>query len=77
MRVWLPLFAIALAGCSWGNPGGGKSAQVSLAKACQVAPCKCIPADATFESLAKSTPPLWHSNGDAYCPEGQVLRREK
>lgn len=40
-------------------------AKRNLALACQTTSCVCLP----------EGPVLWRQNGDAYCPEGQVLRR--
>lgn len=45
-----------------------------LALACQTRTCVCLPAEQSFPAREKSRDVLWHANGDAYCPEGYVLR---
>lgn len=47
-----------------------------LALACQTQTCVCLPAEASFPARDQPTEVLWRDNGDAYCPEGHVLRRE-
>ena len=47
-----------------------------LALACQTVPCVCVEARATVLRKDATAPVLWRRNGDAYCPEGFVLRRE-
>jgi len=46
-----------------------------LALACQVTKCVCMPVQASYPLKGEPVPVQWKSNGDAYCPEGYVLRR--
>jgi hypothetical protein len=47
-----------------------------LALACQTTKCVCLPAEASFPVRDEPAEVLWRDNGDAYCPEAHVLRRE-
>ncbi len=43
---------------------------------CQTTECVCEPVESVFPVTAgsRSVDVLWRENGDAYCPEGYVLR---
>lgn len=43
--------------------------------ACQTLPCVCEPEELTLFNRGDTVPLLWKENGDAYCPEGHVLKR--
>ena len=45
--------------------------------ACQTEPCLCVPEQLTLFNREDTVPILWKENGDAYCPEGHVLKRVK
>jgi hypothetical protein len=46
-----------------------------LALKCQTVACTCLPAKAAFPVPLEDPPEVqWRANGDAYCPEGYVLR---
>jgi hypothetical protein len=49
----------------------------SLGGACQFAKCICSHEEAYFWQLGDSVPIQWGENGQASCPEGYVLIREK
>ncbi len=46
----------------------------NLALKCQVTSCACIPESPGLFVTVEPGPVLWRQNGDAHCPEGQVLR---
>lgn len=45
--------------------------------ACQTEHCVCEPEELTLFNRGETVPILWRENGEAYCPEGHVLKREK
>ena len=58
----------ALAGCA-GEPGP------DLGLACAVAKCACAHEGFLTRGKGEPSPVLWKENGNAYCPDGQALRR--
>ncbi len=48
----------------------------NMALACQTTSCVCLPDGPRLFRTVEPGPALWRQNGDAYCPEGQTLRRE-
>ena len=66
------LFAVLVAlGACAGSPEAGRD----MALACATTACECVPRGDSLFSRPKPGPVLWRENGDAYCPEGQALRR--
>lgn len=61
---------LSLAGCALEK-------KPELALACQTRKCVCVPAQAAFVAKSEPAPVQWKPNGDAYCPEGYVLRPEE
>jgi hypothetical protein len=56
-------------------PGCAQAPQPDLALACQTAKCTCLPESAGFVLKGEAAAVQWKSNGDAFCPDGYVLRR--
>ena len=69
-RHLLCTLLVALAACA-GSPEEGRD----LALTCQSTACECAPTGISLFGDAKPGPVLWRENGDAYCAEGQALRR--
>ncbi len=69
-RYVLTVFlGIGLAGCAL-EPIPGMELK------CQITKCFCPPTTGAFPVRfdLESVPVLWQDNGDAFCPEGHVLR---
>lgn len=66
-RLTIAALGVLLAACQ-------REAIPELALACQTTKCNCVPATVTYPARAEPVPVQWHPNGDAYCPEGYVLR---
>lgn len=64
------LVLLLLSACAQGD-----ETKQNLALTCQTASCVCLPATPGPFGSVEPSPVLWRQNGDAYCPEGQVLRR--
>lgn len=67
-HAWMILILVGLAGCA-------REPNPSLALACQITKCVCTPQNWLFTTKNEPAPVLWRLNGDAYCPDGHVLRR--
>ncbi len=67
-HAWMLLILVGLTGCAL-------EPQPSLALACQTTKCVCTPQNWSFPAKYESAPVLWRLNGDAYCPDGHVLKR--
>lgn len=65
--------ALVVAGTAACTPIAG--GDPSLALACQLESCQCVPASGTVFTGAEDRAVLWTRDGAAYCPEGQVLTR--
>ncbi len=65
----IAILAAPLGGCA-SKPGGGGI----LAHACQTRSCTCEAQEAEPFRRRATTEVLWRVNGDAYCPEGFVLK---
>ncbi|MGF1608359.1 MAG: hypothetical protein ACFCUQ_03120 [Kiloniellales bacterium] len=63
------LLPLALTACA-----ATKESDPALAHACQLKPCICAPAQTVLFRRDDNVPLQWKQNGDAYCPEGYVLR---
>jgi len=61
---------LSLAGCALEK-------KPELALACQTRKCVCLPAQASFVLKGEPAQVQWKPNGDAYCPDGYVLRLEE
>ncbi|MDH3474575.1 MAG: hypothetical protein OEM59_12855 [Rhodospirillales bacterium] len=60
----------ALAGCVQSD-----ETREHLALTCQTTKCVCVPGrGALFVAVEPKSEVLWRQGGEAYCPEGQVLR---
>ena len=49
----------------------------NLPLACETKQCVCTEIDPSFFWAAKEVPVEWKSTGDAYCPEGYMLKLAK
>ncbi len=49
----------------------------NLPLACETKQCVCTEADAPFFSPAKEVPVEWKPTGEAYCPQGYILKLAK
>ncbi len=49
----------------------------NLPLACETKQCVCTEIDASFFWPAKEVPVEWKPTGDAYCPEGYMLKLAK
>lgn len=67
-HAWMILILVGLTGCA-------REPDPSLALACQITKCVCTPQKGWFSKKNEPAPVLWRLNGDAYCPDGHVLRR--
>lgn len=66
------VFVSAILGGLAGCAGGGEP---NLALSCQVTKCTCAHEGLFTLGKGEPSPVLWQANGDAYCPDGQALRR--
>ena len=58
-----------LSACAAADKGPG-----NLADACQLKPCTCVEEGGSAFFGRKTADLLWKRSGEAYCPEGFVLR---
>ena len=63
---------VLLAGCG-SSPPAEETAR-RMAGACQTKYCSCQREDVGILTRIRKAPVLWRLNGDAYCPEGYVLK---
>ncbi len=67
-HAWMILILVGLTGCAL-------EPDPSMALACQITKCVCTTTNWSFMAKDEPAPVLWRLNGDAYCPDGHVLRR--
>jgi hypothetical protein len=48
-----------------------------MALACQTSKCTCLPESSGLLVKGDAAAVQWKLNGDAFCPEGYVLRRDE
>lgn len=57
--------------------GCAQTAEPDMALACQTTKCTCLPESSGFVFKGEAAAVQWKPNGDAFCPEGYVLRRDE
>ena len=67
------LLAVVL--CALGACAGSPEAGRDMALTCATTACECVTPKVSPFGKSDPGPVLWRENGDAYCPEGQVLQR--
>ncbi len=71
----LPLGAVLAALALLAGGCGPKMAErPNLPMACETNQCICTEADKFVWQKGEKSPVLWRSTGEAYCPEGYLLR---
>ena len=54
-----------------------KTVPPNLPLACETRQCVCTEINAPFFQIAKEVPVEWRPTGEAFCPEGYVLKLTK
>ncbi len=67
--VALSSLAVLASGC-----GTTKGERANLPFACETRQCICAEAENLFWRAGKKVPVEWKLTGDAYCPDGYVLK---
>jgi hypothetical protein len=57
--------------------GCARMAGPDMALACQTSKCTCLPESSGLLVKGDAAAVQWKLNGDAFCPEGYVLRRDE
>ncbi len=65
----LTAVAVLASGC-----GRKKQEKPNLPMACETKQCICTEGDKFVWQTGKEVPVEWRATGDAYCPDGYVLR---